>query len=180
MQRRDLNAALAAAGLLAGLPRRGLASPLARLSEAPWRAIEQAAGGRRGVAVLETGSGRLEGYRLDERSARKQAASRQTVLVDWRGTSKTTRMVRFGQPDCDEPLDQLELLGLWRHTIHPDPPARRVAPRAPSSLARRRLPAPSPAGSGVDAPRSPSTTVGDAAPARSDPPASECPEHVWR
>jgi len=66
LQRRDLNA-LAAAGLLAGLPRRGLASPLARLSEAPWRAIEQAAGGRLGVAVLETGNGRLEGYRLGER-----------------------------------------------------------------------------------------------------------------
>jgi beta-lactamase class A len=66
LQRSDLSA-LAAAGLLTCVPLCGVASTSARSGKGPWRAIEKAAAGRLGVAVLDTRSGRLEGHRLAER-----------------------------------------------------------------------------------------------------------------
>lgn len=66
MQRRDFGA-LAAAALLSGFAARAGARPSANLGRSPWTAIERAAGGRLGVAVLDTATGRLEGHRLDER-----------------------------------------------------------------------------------------------------------------
>lgn len=67
MQRRDLGGLLAAA-CLSALPGRAAAGPAAKnLGTDAWRRIEDAARGRLGVAVLDTGTGRLEGHRLDER-----------------------------------------------------------------------------------------------------------------
>lgn len=65
MQRRLFNQ-LMAAGL-------ALTGPSARAQEnsdrpaSPWAAIEAGAGGRLGVAVLDTATGRTDGHRLDER-----------------------------------------------------------------------------------------------------------------
>lgn len=106
MQRRQFNAqfalALSAAGTVA-LPRCVLArgsSAVGRVPAFPWSAIESAVGGRLGVAVLDTATGRVDGHRLDERfpmcsTFKWLAASLVLQRVD-AGREQLARRIRFG------------------------------------------------------------------------------------
>jgi len=68
---------------------------------APWHDIEAAAAGRLGVAVLDTGSGRLEGHRLDERfpmcSTFKWLAAALVLQRVDRGQERLDRCIRYGR-----------------------------------------------------------------------------------
>ena len=68
---------------------------------APWHDIEAAAAGRLGVAVLDTGSGRLEGHRLDERfpmcSTFKWLAAALVLQRVDRGQERLDRRIRYGR-----------------------------------------------------------------------------------
>ena len=67
----------------------------------PWREIEASVGGRLGVAVLDTGTGRVEGHRLDERfpmcSTFKWLAAALILKRVDNGEEKLARRVRFGR-----------------------------------------------------------------------------------
>lgn len=64
MNRRQFQQSLATA---CAWPLTGRAAPTKTEASDPWVAIEQAARGRLGVAVLDTRTGRIDGHRLDER-----------------------------------------------------------------------------------------------------------------
>lgn len=93
MHRRQFNTRLALA----------LASttPLANAAPASaWRRIESAVGGRLGVAVLDTASGRTEGHRLDERfplcSTCKWLIASLVLQRADAGQEQLTRQIRYG------------------------------------------------------------------------------------
>jgi beta-lactamase class A len=69
--------------------------------DAPWHDIEAAAAGRLGVAVLDTGSGRLDGHRLDERfpmcSTFKWLAAALVLHRVDRGQERLDRRIRYGR-----------------------------------------------------------------------------------
>ena len=100
MQRRDFGA-LAAAAFLSGLAARAGAQASASLGSSPWPAIEQAAAGRLGVAVLDTATGRLEGHRLDERfpmcSTFKWLAAAQVLSRVDAGQERLERRIAYGR-----------------------------------------------------------------------------------
>jgi beta-lactamase class A len=68
--------------------------------DAPWAAIEAAAGGRLGVAVLDTATGRTDGHRLDERfpmcSTFKWLAAALVLRRVDEGEERLERRIRFG------------------------------------------------------------------------------------
>ena len=73
MQRRQFNSALALSlgtampFACAVIPAAAAQKNLEQGADARWAAIEAESGGRLGIAVLDTGSGRVDGHRLDER-----------------------------------------------------------------------------------------------------------------
>jgi beta-lactamase class A len=96
MNRRDFPFALAAAF--------GAAHPFAAFAQqnnSTWPDIEAAAQGRLGVAVLDTGTGRLDGHRLDERfpmcSTFKWLAAALVLRRVDRGEEQLDRRIRFGR-----------------------------------------------------------------------------------
>ena len=104
MQRRQFSAGLALA-LSSTSPvvlaaTRGQASARHDAPDSPWRAIESAVGGRLGVAVLDTATGRTEGLRLDERfpmcsTFKWLVASLVLQRVD-AGQEQLDRRIRYG------------------------------------------------------------------------------------
>ncbi|RYX97222.1 MAG: class A beta-lactamase [Comamonadaceae bacterium] len=74
-----------------------------RRLEAGIRAVEKRSGGRLGVALLDTGSGALHGWRLDERfpmcSTFKMAAAALVLKRAETGEENLDRIVRFGPAD---------------------------------------------------------------------------------
>jgi beta-lactamase class A len=101
MQRRQFNAGLALA-ISSALPA-ARAAGAATAAIAPWAAIESGVGGRLGVAVLDTGTGSIQGHRLDERfpmcsTFKWLAASLVLRRVDL-GEERLDRRIRFGARD---------------------------------------------------------------------------------
>jgi beta-lactamase class A len=68
--------------------------------DSPWAAIEAASGGRLGVAVLDTATGRTDGHRLDERfpmcSTFKWLAAALVLRRVDEGAERLERRIRFG------------------------------------------------------------------------------------
>jgi len=104
MQRRQFNAGLALAfsstSPLVRAAARGHAGAGHDAPDSRWRAIESAVGGRLGVAVLDTATGRTEGQRLDERfpmcsTFKWLVASLVLQRVD-AGQEQLARRIRFG------------------------------------------------------------------------------------
>ncbi|WP_411887243.1 class A beta-lactamase [Hydrocarboniphaga effusa] len=104
MKRRQFARGLALAGFALS-PLAGLAAQRSTQDdgdgEALWRGIEDEVGGRFGVAVLDTGSGRLAGHRLDERfpmcSTFKWVAAALVLRRVDAGEEQLQRRIRFGR-----------------------------------------------------------------------------------
>jgi len=104
MKRRQFARGLALAGFALS-PLAGLAAQRSVQGdgdgEALWRGIEDEVGGRFGVAVLDTGSGRLAGHRLDERfpmcSTFKWVAAALVLQRVDAGQEQLQRRIRFGR-----------------------------------------------------------------------------------
>lgn len=96
MQRRHFTARLALAGLAAPFTRNAGAMP-----SGAWADIERQAAGRLGIAVLDTGTGRIEGHRLDERfpmcSTFKWLAAALVLRRVDLGQESLQRRIRFGR-----------------------------------------------------------------------------------
>jgi beta-lactamase class A len=102
MNRRSFTLQLAA-GLAGAMPllARAQQADTGKPSADPWQSIEAAVQGRLGVAVLDTGSGALAGWRLDERfpmcSTFKWLAAAFVLHRVDRGQEQLARRIRFGR-----------------------------------------------------------------------------------
>lgn len=90
-------------GTLAAMLSAGWLTAQAKKNEGkgPWPEIEASAGGRLGVAVLDTGTGRITGHRLDERfpmcSTFKWLAAALVLQRVDAGQERLDRRIRFGR-----------------------------------------------------------------------------------
>ncbi|WP_298923255.1 class A beta-lactamase [uncultured Ramlibacter sp.] len=105
-------------------------SPLAGLAQQKnWQAIEAGVGGRLGVAVLDTATGRLEGHKLDERfpmcSTFKWLAAAHVLQRVDQGQERLDRRIRYGRevllphsPITEKHVDEgMSLAGLCEATV---------------------------------------------------------------
>lgn len=101
MKRRQFTRSLALAGFALSPFTIAAEQKTAAKHEAVWRSIEVEVGGRLGVAVLDTGTGQLDGHRLDERfpmcSTFKWVAAAQVLQRVDAGLEQLERRIRFGR-----------------------------------------------------------------------------------
>lgn len=99
MRRRSFNNGLVAA--VAAGPALMACAHAPAVPAARWREIEQGVQGRLGVAILDAGSGRIEGHRLDERfpmcSTFKWLAAAEVLRRVDRGEERLDRVVPYGR-----------------------------------------------------------------------------------